>query len=213
LVIKCSLEYYKKCETCDPASGLNSNNTKCIKCKTKNCGVCNDNYKKCDAKITKCSANVKTVASKAIQGRYSPDTASTFNYCQNEPGFTGNGYSSLFTPVVKNGVCIDCNGDNFRPYSEGGMRFCSFDRRGRKVAAMAFKKKSGCSYPGSIKFTLDRTCLLQSGTKPFYINLIYSAKYCGEEKTVIASGGGFYKGPKDRARMNPGEQWRYIIKP
>lgn len=204
------MDDYKKCWTCIAARGLNSNKNKCIKCETKGCGVCNDNYKVCDAKITKCLAPLKSVASAAKKGTYAPDAP--FDYCDSKPGFTGNGYVSLFTATVKNGVCIDCNSENFRPYSEGGVRFCSFDLRGREVASMAFKKKSGCPYPGSIKFTLKRTCLNQSRNLPFFINLVYSAKYCGETKTVIASGGGYYEGPNDKAMMDSESKWKYIVK-
>ncbi|KAH7617391.1 hypothetical protein NADE_007169 [Nannochloris sp. 'desiccata'] len=204
------LENYKKCDTCAAASGLNSGKTKCIKCKSSFCGVCNDNYKVCDAKIAKCGLPpLKTVASAAKKGPYAP--SKNFDYCQSKPGFEGNGYSSLFTATVKDGVCIDCNSRNFRPYFEGGTRFCSFDLRGRGVAAMAFEKKSGCAYPGSIKFTLKRTCLAQSRNLPFSVNLVYSAEYCGEKRTVIASGGGYYKGSD--AVIDPANKWKYIVQP
>ena len=183
-------------------------------CAKSNCGVCNDNYKVCDAKIPKCGNTVKTAASAAKKGAYAPDQESGFDYCQKAPGFTGNGYSSMFTGAVVNGVCIDCNGDDFRPYSEGGVSFCVFDKRGREVTAMAFPKKSGCAYPSSIKYELMRTCVSQSKHFPFLINLVYSATYCGETKTIIAAGGGSYKSKSDgnyQAIVDPASKWEYII--
>jgi hypothetical protein len=122
----------------------------------------------------------------------------------------------MFTGAVVNGTCIDCNGENFRPYSEGGVSICAFDKTGQEVAAMAFKQKNGCSYPDSIKFVLQRTCVSQSKNNPFSINLIYSATYCGEEKTVIAGGGGTYTSEADgkySTVINPYNKWKYIVKP
>lgn len=124
----------------------------------------------------------------------------------------------MFTGAVVNGSCIDCNGENFRPYSEGGVSFCVFDKRGREVAAMAFKRNPGaiaCKYPSTITFELKRTCVAQSGTRPFFINLVYATRYCGVEKTVIAAGGGSYKEKGDGyvAVVDPATKWEYIVQP
>jgi hypothetical protein len=204
------LEDYKKCETCEAGKGLNSEGN-CVACKSKSCGVCNDDYKKCDAKICKCpDAPVKKAATASKSGKYAPDGG--FNYCESKPGFTGSGYSSTFTAAVVDGTCIDCNGEHFRPYSEGKTSFCVFNAIGRSVAAMAFKAKSGCSYPKSVKLTLTRTCLNQAKTYPYTMNLVYSAEYCGEKKIVIAAGGGSYNN-KGKAVPNALDKWEYIVKP
>jgi hypothetical protein len=155
---------------------------------------------------------VKNAATASTQGKYESGQSGDFDYCQGEPGFSGNGRSSYFNAAVVDGTCIDCNGDFFRPYSEGGTSFCVFNKIGRDVAAMAFKKKSGCAYPGSVKLTLQKTCLTQSGILPYFINIVYSAKYCGETKTVIASGGGKYN-DKGKAIPDDASKWQYIIKP
>ena len=52
-----------------------------------------------------------------------------------KPGFGGTGYSSGYNAAIQNGVCIDCNGPDFRPLTDGKINFCSFDAVGRKMVA------------------------------------------------------------------------------
>jgi hypothetical protein len=104
---------------------------------------------------------------------------------------------------------VDCNGPNFRPLTDGKMKFCSFYDAGRKVAANAFKKKRGCPYPKSIEFTLQRACVSQKSNFPFDIELVYEVRYCGEKKVVVAMGGGAYE---PRPAINPVADWAYAVK-
>ncbi len=126
------------------------------------------------------------------------------------PGFGGTGYSSVFNAAVQNGVCIDCNGPDFRPLTDGKIEFCSFDAVGRRVAANAFKPKAGCDYPGSITYELDRFCVSQKSNLPYYVYLVYKVTYCGQTKLVAAIGGGRYS---PTAAINDVSEWSYAVKP
>ena len=127
-----------------------------------------------------------------------------------KPGFGGTGYSSGYNAAIQNGVCIDCNGPDFRPLTDGKINFCSFDAVGRQVAANAFTAKAGCDYPGSITYRLDRACVSQKSNLPYFIYLVYQVTYCGQTKMVAASGGGVYS-PKPA--INAINEWTYAVRP
>ena len=205
-----SLDYYKKCETCDVGYGPDGPRS-CKTCVGKDCGVCGKSYKKCEAKIAVCPKTaIKTAATGVNSTKWAPDGG--FDYCEiKEPGVHGNGYSSLFVGAVnKKGDCTTCNGPDFRPYTDGDMKFCSFYEIGRTVAANAFTAQSGCAFPGSVEFKLTKTCVSQKSDLPFSINLVYEVMYCKQKKTVAVTGGGVYR-PKPK--IDDIKEWFYAVKP
>lgn len=159
-------------------------------CKNSNCGVCLNNYKKCTAKIPKCRTKVtKTMdAKRTTYKNLDKEWAGTLDSCFNSPSFNGNGYTSLFIPLVKNGKCVNCE-EHWRPgdtdVAGSRRKFCHFDEEGRQVAANAFKKKAGCRYPEDIKLTLKHVCSSNNRGNMYEVVLEYDGTYCGEKKNGI----------------------------
>ena len=159
------LQDYQKCKDvvgdyvfygCKPGYGLNGKEDKCLKCAGSNCGVCDNNYKKCTRKVAKCNGKIKKVRS-ATKVKVDEIKGEGNESCFGEPYHAGTGYVSRFVPLVKNGVCIDCNSNNW--YTRDVKRdFCWVDGVMKQVAANAFKEKKGCKYPQDIKLKLLNTC-------------------------------------------------------
>lgn len=185
-----------RCTRCPAYKGpagsvTDDGSSKCRRCKSSKCGVCDKGYKrKCTGKIRGCPANIKKTKSakktsvKAILKSESPKCWENTQY------WAGNGYTSLKVyQVDKKGRCLECQSEAWwRALADGGVNYCWYYQQSLGVLANAFQKKDGCPFPSSIKAKLKNQCLSDNRGQAFTIAQKFSAEYCGEKKTVYVTG-------------------------
>lgn len=168
--------------------------------------MCDKTYTKCIAKKADCSKSIVYPANWTAVAKKVSASGKTF--CPGPAGFQGTGYTSTFTTTVKNGVALDGNGPDFRPYTDGKLNFCTFQSRAQSVATGAFQGVSGCSMPSDVTYTLQKACITQKSDLPFYLTFVFNATCGGQTKNIAVMGGGYYK-PKPG--VDPESKWTYAI--
>ncbi len=157
--------------------------SKCKKCKSSKCGVCDDGYKrKCTGKVRRCPSKIgqtrsaKKTTVEAILQSESPKCWDNTQY------WSGNGYTSLKVyQVDQKGRCIECQS---KDWWKAGANYCWFYQQSLRVLANAFQEKTGCPYPNSISAKLENQCLSDNRGMTYTVAQKFSAKYCGDKKTV-----------------------------
>ena len=172
------------------SAGFGKNGKACSRCASSSCGVCAKDYKKCELKKTTCLkpdwTNWEPTGTKVAWN--------TDGYCNNAPGLSGTGYSSTFTPTIANGTCLDCASPSWRPNTHG-HKFCDVLKQVNAAAATAVQEdavNSGCKHPAGVKFPLERACITQKGSLPFFATYVFVADVCGMKITVAVELKGAY---------------------